>query len=82
MSKKIIHVNRQFIGSNLRGHNRPVFTIKEGGKTRYARQVKVLGESNIVYSEKPLSCGARAWIETESDILVTDEMTFAEAKAL
>ncbi len=82
MSKKIIHVNRQFIASNLKGHNRPVFTIKEGGKTKYARQVKILGDSNIVYSEKPLSCGARAWIETESEIVITGEMTFADAKAL
>ena len=36
----------------------------------YAHEVEILGPSKIVYSpKKPLSCGARVWIETESEVI-------------
>lgn len=81
MTKSIIHVNRSQIAKNAKdGGRRPVYTIKTGGKTRYARAVSILGPSKLIYGEKQLSCGARAWIETDSDILLQDEMTYQEAK--
>lgn len=81
--KKIIHVNRQFISLNAKDDkNRPIYTIKEGKKTTYARQVKILGESKLVYNGDQLSCGARAWIETDAEIQLIDKMTFKEVKAL
>lgn len=81
MSKTIIHVNRQHIAMNSKdGKNRPVYTIKMGGKTRYAREVEILGPSKMVYNGNQLSCGARAWIETNSDVLLIDEMSFTEAR--
>lgn len=79
---KIIHVNRQHIAMNAKdGGNRPVYTIKDGKKTRYAREVEILGPSRLVYNGTQLSCGARAWISTSSDIVLIDEMTFKEARA-
>jgi len=36
----------------------------------------------MVYNGKQLNCGARAWLETESDITLIDEMTFKEARAV
>lgn len=81
MSLKIIHVNRQHIAMNANdGKNRPVYTIKVGSKTRYAREVEILGPSRMVYDGRQLNCGARAWIETESDINLIDEMSFTEAR--
>lgn len=81
MSKSIIHVNRSHIAKNTKdGGNRPVYTIKTGGKTRYAREVQIQGPSTMVYDGRQLSCGARAWVETDSDIVLIDEMTYAEAK--
>jgi hypothetical protein len=81
MAKSIIHVNRSHIAKNAKdGGNRPVYTIKTGGKTRYARQVNINGPSVMVYDGRQLSCGARAWVETEADIELIDEMTYAEAK--
>lgn len=80
---KIIHVNRQHIAMNSKdGGNRPVYTIKNNGKTKYAREVIINGPSRLVYNGKQLSCGARAWIEVENDVEVEliDEMTFKEAK--
>ena len=62
------------------GGNRPVYTVKDAGKTRYARGVKILGPSELVPQGRQLACGARAWLETEAEIELLDEMTFAEAR--
>lgn len=78
---KIIHVNRQHIAMNAKdGKNRPVYTIKDKGKTMYAREVIINGPSKLVYNGEQLSCGARAWIETDSEIELVDQMTFKEAR--
>lgn len=78
---KIIHVNRQHIAMNAKdGKNRPVYTIKDKGKTMYAREVVINGPSKLVYNGEQLTCGARAWIETESEIELIDQMTFKEAR--
>lgn len=83
MTKSIIHVNRQHIAMNAKdGKNRPVYTIKTGGRTRYAREVAIDGPSKLVYSGKQLSCGARAWIETDSSLTLVDEMSFKEARSV
>ena len=72
MQNKIarIHVNQHIIKANAKnGENNPIFTIKQGGKNTYAHNVKVVGELELVYSpDKPLSCGAKVWIETRGDI--------------
>lgn len=63
------------------GGNRPVYTIKlNNGTTRYAREVEILGPSRLIYDGRQLSCGARAWIETEADLNLIDEMSFQEAR--
>jgi len=78
---KIIHVNRQHIAMNAKdGKNRPVYTIKDKGKARYAREVIINGPSKLIYNGNQLTCGARAWIETDSDIDLIDEMTYKEAR--
>ena len=34
-------------------------------------EVEILGESKVVYSpDKPLSCGARVWIETNAEVKI------------
>ena len=72
MQNKIarIHVNQHVIKANAKnGENNPIFTIKQGGNNTYAFNVKVKGEMELVYSpDKPLSCGAKVWIETRGDI--------------
>ena len=79
--KHIIHVNRQHIAMNAKDDgNRPVYTIKSSSKTRYAREVSILGPSRMVYDGTQLKCGARAWIETNAEIELIGEMTFKEAR--
>lgn len=74
--KTIVHVNQYVIKSNnTNGLNDPVLTVKTYKDNRYAHRVRILGNSEIVYSkDKPLSCGARVWIETQSRVLVDNEI--------
>lgn len=70
--KTIVHVNQHVIRSNLKtGAKDPVLTVKDYKRNRYAHEVHIDGPSKIVYSpDKPLSCGARVWIETESEVSI------------
>ena len=69
-----IHVNQHVIKANAKnGENNPIFTVKQGGKNTYAFNVKVKGEMELVYSpDKPLSCGAKVWIETRGEISMSN----------
>lgn len=68
--KTIIHVNQHVIKHNFKqGTNDPVLTVKTYKSNTYAHEVAIKGESKVVYSpDKPLSCGARVWIETEAQV--------------
>ena len=68
--KTIIHVNQHVIKRNAKnGTQEPVLTIKNYKSNTYAKDVVINGPSRIVYSpDKPLSCGARVWIETEAHV--------------
>jgi len=70
--KKIIHVNQHVIKSNRKhGEDKPVLTCKTYKDNIYAHEVYVEGPCRIVYRpDKPLSCGAHVWIETEATITV------------
>lgn len=77
--KTIIHVNQHIIKSNRaqnkhdRAQNKydPVLTVKTYKSNTYAHEVEIDGPSRVVYSpDKPLSCGAHVWIETESEVRV------------
>jgi hypothetical protein len=69
-AKTICHVNQNVIKSNRKhGLNDPVLTIKRAKTNTYAHEVVVRDEAGrevarVVYRpDKPLSCGARVWIE-------------------
>jgi len=64
--KTIVHVNQHIIRANHKtGARDPVLTVKQGRTNRYAHEVRIDGPSKVVYSpDKPLSCGARVWIES------------------
>lgn len=67
---KRIHVSQVNLRANRKdGGNRTVFTIQTSKGPLYARSVDVKGASRLVYSpDKPLSCGARVWIETKAAV--------------
>ncbi len=70
-----IHVNQHVIRSNKKkGESKPVITVKSKGANVYAKKVAILGPSVVVYSpDKPLSCGATVWVETDSKVVVIKE---------
>lgn len=70
--KTIVHVNQHVIRRNLKtGEREPVLTVKTHKSNDYAHEVKIDGPCVVKYSpDKPLSCGARVWIETENDVII------------
>ena len=68
--KTIIHVNQHKIRANAKNsEEEAVLTVKTYKSNLYAHQVRVNGPCIIRYSpDKPLSCGARVWVETESTV--------------
>ena len=65
--KAKVHINQHRIRSNTKtGSREPVITVKTYKSNEYADSVRINGPSEIVYSpDKPLSCGARVWIEAD-----------------
>jgi hypothetical protein len=70
--KTIIHVNQHAVRANVKnGTDNPILTVKTYKSNTYAHEVEIMGGSKIVYSpDKPLSCGARVWIETEAEVII------------
>jgi hypothetical protein len=72
--KTYIHVNQAHIRKNIKLEAKeqiPVLTVKTYKSNNYCNSVDIKGPSRVVYSPyKPLSCGARVWIETESEVII------------
>ena len=70
---KRIHVNMHKIRANKKyGTNEPVITVKTSKSNSYGHGVNILGPSKVIYKpNKPLSCGARVWIETTAEVIIT-----------
>lgn len=70
--KTIIHVNQHIIKSNrVKGENNPPLIARTYKGSKNAHEIEILGPSKIINSpHKPLSCGARVWIETESEVIL------------
>ncbi len=73
MPKHYIHVNQHKIRSNQKSEEKePVITVKTYKSNEYANEVEIVGKIKIIYSpDKPLSCGAKVWIEVEDDSQIT-----------
>ena len=74
--KTKIHVNQHNIRANNKGADLPVLTVKDYKQNRKCNRVSIIKDgaavATVVYSpDKPLSCGAKVWIETELDVVTT-----------
>ena len=69
--KTRIHVNQHVIKRNTKtGERKPVLTCKTYKGNNYAHEAVILGPCKVIYRpDKPLSCGARVWIETTSEVI-------------
>ena len=72
--KTIVHVNQHMLKYNQKHETDfPVLTVKHRGKTYYGHEVNYHGPSTTRYQpQKPLSCGAVCWVETEGNVTVFD----------
>ena len=77
--KTRIHVNQHKIRANLKnGTEDHVITVKDYKNNRYTSNAIIRDKdgnevARVIYSPtKPLSCGARVWIETDLEV-ETDE---------
>lgn len=70
--KTIIHVNQHIIRANAKGGEQlPPLTVKTYKENRKAFTADFEGKGRVVYSpDKPLSCGAKVWIEIEAPVFV------------
>lgn len=70
--RTLVHVNQHHIKANAKdGGNRPVLTVKTYKDNRYAHEVELPDGCRVVYRpDKPLSCGARVWIETDGEVRI------------
>jgi hypothetical protein len=65
--KTIIHVNQ----NKIRSREEKPMTVKTYKSNSYCNEVEINGPSKVIYSpEKPLSYGARCWVETESQVII------------
>lgn len=78
MTLKRIHVNQHKIRKNIKSEEKdPPLAVRTSKQITYGNQVDILGDNgeviaSIIYSpDKPLSCGARCWIETKQEVLVS-----------
>ncbi len=67
-----ICVNRYLIRSNSKhGTNKPVLRVESRGIISYFHNLEIIGSCKVVYRpDKPLSCGAKLWMEVASDAIV------------
>ena len=72
--KKIIHVNQHIIKHNTKhGTDEPVLTIKTYKENKYAHEAIIKTKDGVELAKviyrphDPLSCGARVWIEMQTD---------------
>lgn len=73
--KTIIHVNQHVIRRNTKeGTDDPCLTVKTYKDNRYVNNAIIRDKdgnevARVIYSpHKPLSCGARCWIETQLQV--------------
>jgi hypothetical protein len=78
--KKRIHVNQHNIKANRKQNKKvPVFTVKTYKSNTYGNSVEIQGPCKLVYSpDKPLSCGATVWIETDSDVEIQPNLGYVK----
>jgi len=76
---KRIHINQHKIRSNAKhDEQEAVITCKTSKKNHYAEKLHILDKDGVVIAEvvytpcKPLSCGAKVWIETKADVRVVN----------
>ena len=64
------YINRKIIANNKKtGRNDPPISVRTYKGVKHVHGFELEGPCKIIYSpDKPLSCGATVWIETELNL--------------
>jgi hypothetical protein len=62
--KKIIHVHQQLIRKG-----EPAIIVRTYKGSEHYSRVEILGPATMVHANEPDRCGARVWIETNSEVI-------------
>lgn len=78
--KTIIHVNQRVIQhNNKHGTRYPPLTIKKGKENVYAQEVYGTGNFRVIHNpDKPLSCGAKVWIEAQGEVFPQQALSWED----
>lgn len=69
--KRIVHINQHVIKKNAKtGERNPVITCKTHKDNIYGYEADFTNGKVIYSPDKPLSCGAKVWIETTDPVQV------------
>lgn len=76
--KTRIHIKKHHIKANAKGADLPVITVKDYKQNRKGNAAVILHDgvevARVVYRpDKPLSCGAKCWVETSELVVVEQE---------
>jgi hypothetical protein len=71
--KKIIHVHQNNIRHNINAEPdemKPPIIVRTYKGSKHYNEIEIKDGCKVIYSpKKPLSCGARLWIETEGEVV-------------
>lgn len=68
---KRIHVNQPNLRANTKDDgDRPIFSVQTSHGVHHAHEVVIEGPTRAVAPGRSLSCGARAWVETDGPVMV------------
>lgn len=73
MPESIIHVRRDIIQKDNKSGkiSKAIGVETKGMRKRFGYRISIHGPSEVVYQpDKPRSCGAKAWMRTDSDVTV------------
>jgi hypothetical protein len=70
--RKIIHVHQQEI-RHKDPKNHPAIIVRTYKGSKHFETVEVMGPSTLHHSPEPDSCGARVWIETNAQVVGTNQ---------
>ena len=75
--KKIIHVHQNNIRHNIKAEGtdlKPPIIVRDYIGSKHYFEVDIIGDCKVIYRpHKPLSCGARLWIETKGEVIPVTE---------
>ena len=82
--KTIIHINKNLKQSDDKhGRKRSVCRVETKGGRWYGSEVDILGPSKVIYRpDNPRPCGAKLWIETNSEVSIQDECMFKDIQKM